>query len=255
MSVFGVALLTALLQAPETPPVRNPWDGFEPGSSATRILLTDAGKVWLTTKETLESRTETGLPLVRETEQRNGGFSDSRLGNGDDAIPKPFADGLWEAHRRKETITIKGRKLDCDVVAYTEPAGDPQGRKRLTVWHANELSLPPRRSWVFGIWSDIPATVVRIDSVLERNEARVTSTLDVLDLSSKRLVSGALIDCVEEDSHAFSTHPSRPVVVRSRREWLSPLVPGVVVRSERECGTTQRSGHTTMELVEFKAVR
>jgi hypothetical protein len=209
----------------------------------------------MTTSEILESRTESGLPLVRETDQRNGGSSDSRTSNGDAATPKPFADGLWEALRRKETISIKGRKLDCDVVAYTEPAGDPQGRKRLTVWHANELSLPARRSWVFGVWSDIPAGVVRIDSVLERNEVRVTSTLEVLDLSSKRIVNGVTIDCVEEECRSLSSRPSQIGIVRSRHEWLSPQVPGVVVRSERECGTTEHTGHQTMELVEFKAVR
>jgi len=250
MSVFGIALLAAALQTPEPPPIRNPWDGFAPGSTAVRNLLTEAGTVWMTTKEILESRSESGLPLIRETTQRNSGTN-----NGDAGTPKPFADGLWEAHRRRETIMIKGRKLDCDVVAYTEPAGDPQGHKRLTVWHASELSLPPRRSWVVGAWSDIPATVVRIDSVLERNESRITGTLEVLDLGSKQVVDGVPIDCVEEVSHCLTTRPSSPSVVRGRHEWLSPQVPGAIVRSERECGTTEHVGHQTMVLVEFKAVR
>jgi hypothetical protein len=255
MNVFGAALLAAFLQVPEPPPVRNPWDGFAPGSSAVRTFLTNAGTLWMTTNEILESRTEDGLPLIRETTQWNKGTSTSGTTNGDAGTPKPFTDGLWEALRRKETITIKGRKLDCDVVAYTEAAGDPQGRKRLTVWHASELSLPPRRSWVFGGWSDIPATVIRIDSVLERNETRVTSTLEVLDLSSQQVVNGVPIDCVEEESRSFSAHPSRPGVVRGRHEWLSPQVPGTIIRSERECGTTEHTGHTTMLLVEFKALR
>ncbi len=61
MSVFGLVVLASLLQARDATPVRNPWDGFAPGSTAVRSFITGTGALWMTTKEVLESRTESGI--------------------------------------------------------------------------------------------------------------------------------------------------------------------------------------------------
>ena len=255
MNVFGVVVLAALLQAQEAPPVRHPWDGFVPGSTAVTAIRNSTGAIGSTTTEVLESRSDAGLPRIREMTKRESGSVNDSTTNGDPFSAKPFADGLLEVSRRKETISIKSRQLDCEVVAYIEAPEEGRGRKKLTVWHAKELSLPPRRLRAAGTWFDVPGTVVRVDSWQEFNGNSTISTLEVLDLNQKVVVNGAALYCVVQEARSLDSRPMRLGIVRNRKEWLSTAVPGALVRREYECSTTEQSGHTTTELVDFKAVR
>jgi hypothetical protein len=254
MSLLGVAVLASLLQAQEAPS-RSPWDGFAPGSYAVTTMTSNNGTIYSVSKQVLQPQTPGNRSLLQLYELKEGGYEDAGRSNGDNPVTKILGAGLQEVLRRRETIPVKGKKLDCDVVASSEAADDKAGGKRLVVWTCKGVSLPTTWIWVLGARYDVPANAVRIESVNQSGDHLTNSSFEVLDLHKKMTIKGSEVDCVEILISSLDTSPSRLGVVRSRHEWLSAQVPGGLVRSERECGTTLNTGTTTTELVEFKAVR
>lgn len=253
MSLLALALLAAL-QAPGTAPVRSAWDSFGPGSTAVTVDRPLAGTPFSTTTDVLKSRRDDGLPQIESTRGSRSGHVEISVGTGDNVHVKPFAEGLKEISRRRETLTIKERRLDCDVVTYAGAEDSPK-RMRLTVWLAAGLSLPVRRFWGLEAFYDVPASAVRIEVSLEQPSRKSVATLEVLDLNQARTVNGVALDCVEQQIRSLVSVPGGTSCVRGRHEWLSAAVPGALVRCERECGTMERSGTTVTELIDFQVAR
>jgi hypothetical protein len=216
MTLVGLVVLS--LQASGDAPGR--WEGFAPGS-------------WVV----MSARSVKGQAVYRPSRDEIAGVDpDGRSclstdGGAPSPVPRPvaFASGLEVVSRSRETVTIGARRLPCTVVTYAA------GGASVTAWFAEGVAVPCREMTALPNRVAVPRDVVRVQGRYTRPSSTLTTTLEVVELSSQIEVAGRMVDCVVETSSMVHVVEDGKGCLRSWKRWLSDAVPGRIVRQDRQC--------------------
>jgi len=243
--------------------VRNPWCGFAPGSWVVvgiRRIGSENPESLSTYRDEVVGTSPTGDPLLQSSWKPRASSPFQPSSSTLYGIPvKSITFGMIERSRRRETLELGGRKLNCSAVDYTLEESSPAREATLTLWKADGVVLPP---WDMAAMSGrraLPADVVRVTLNDRQGKTTVAASLEVVEFESTIEVGGRKVACVVGKTSSIATYPSGSVVLRSWRTWLSPEVPGFIARRDRQCtdSPTARPHEYTIrdEVTAFHTVR
>ena len=152
------------------------------------------------------------------------------------AVPSAPADfPLVSLSRAAKAISIDGRDhaTEVEIHRLRDPESKLEGE--ITVWRSAELDLPHRVLSTGGFDLGLPPDVVRAKVVLRTPDTQWISRLRVDALADSRAVGTRDVPCIRETGTLRVTRRGETAKQRFRR-WLSPRVPGHVVRLETSVG-------------------
>jgi hypothetical protein len=250
-------------RAAEPEIVRHPWSGFGLGSwtlvTGRSIAHPDA-EPWGQWRDEVV-RVDQGRPPILESSWKSRSSETFRPQS------EPFffvpresvLQGMAERSRQRETIVVAGRSLPCSVVEYAPADPDPRTEIRLTLWRADGVAVPP---WdIVGTKGRkaLPADVVRATMTLRSRTTVTEVTTEVEDFHASIEVMGRALDCVVGRMGSTTVTEGTTPVLRSWKIWLSPEIPGGIVRRDRQCtgapGARLYDYTTREEVTAFHAVR
>jgi hypothetical protein len=190
--------------------------------------------------------------------RHSGGFSAS--GSPFFDVPRqPVTLGMAERSRRRETLALAGRTLDCTVLEYTSLETTPNREAALTLWRADSVDLPAWDIVCMNGRRSLPHDVVRATYKGRQGTNLVEVALDVDAFHSTITVGGTDVDCVVGKMSSVATNGNGRTALRSWRVWLSAEIPGGIARRERQCTgspTAVPYDYTIRdEVTSFRAIR
>lgn len=140
------------------------------------------------------------------------------------------ANGFDEGKRRRETIEIAGKNLECTVHEFTRIGKDPVYTAKITIWRASTVKIPYREI-LQDINLALPADAVKVRFAFEDDQQRSKKyTGSVEDFTAKLKTGTRELTCVSEKWLLEEVDPKTGKSMLEARIWLSAEVPGCEVK-------------------------
>jgi hypothetical protein len=153
---------------------------------------------------------------------------------------------------RDEALSIGDRKVDCRVIEYALEIPEVPRTAKLTLWRAKDESVRTgyRELGAMGPNLLLAPDVVRAEYQVEEKKRSAKYTLQVVSLGEKVTVGKKQISCAVE---TVEMDRSDGIDTGAIKRWLSPEVPGHIVKMQVTLGKAGKEGTGESAVTDFEA--